>query len=103
MLWVELWLRAVRDPQLRPVAADLYRRYREWIAAAIRAGFEEGAFRSDRSPEELADLAIALIDGAGVRAMIRDPAMDVERARELLAATLARELGIEASDLELEG
>ncbi len=34
-LWVELWLRAVRDPELRHVAADLYRRYREWFAAAI--------------------------------------------------------------------
>src|SRR6478672_4778838 len=31
-LWVELWLRAVRDAELRPVAADLYRRYREWMA-----------------------------------------------------------------------
>ena len=37
-LWVELWLRAVRDPSMRPLAADLYRRYREWIAASIEAG-----------------------------------------------------------------
>ena len=48
-LWVELWLRAVRDPQLRPLAADLYGRYREWFATFIAAGLERGEFQSDRS------------------------------------------------------
>ena len=28
VLWVELWLRAVREPDLRPVAARMYERYR---------------------------------------------------------------------------
>lgn len=99
-LWVELWLRAVREPQLRPVAADLYRRYREWMAAAIAYGLDDGSFTSQRSPEELADLAIALLDGVGVRALVRDPAMTVEQARRLVAERLAGELGIEATALE---
>ena len=43
-LWVELWLRAVRDPRLRPLAADLYDRYREWLAGLIQDGFESGEF-----------------------------------------------------------
>ncbi len=38
VLWVELWLRAVRDPGLRPVAARLYERYRAWLEGIIRAG-----------------------------------------------------------------
>jgi AcrR family transcriptional regulator len=99
-LWVELWLRAVRDAELRPVAADLYRRYREWMAGTIAAGLEDGTFRSERSAEELADLAIALLDGAGVRAMIRDPAMDVAAARRLVAVKLAAELGVEPDALD---
>ena len=37
VLWVELWLRAVRDPELQPVAVALYERYRAWLAAVIRA------------------------------------------------------------------
>src|SRR3954452_1818468 len=81
VLWVELWLRAVREPALRPVAARLYDRYREWMAGLIRAGVESGEFRSDADPEALADVAMALLDGAGVRALIRDPAMEVEAAR----------------------
>ena len=44
-------------------------------------------------PDEVADLAMALFDGLGVRALIRDPAMGVERARRLAAERLAAELG----------
>ena len=32
-LWAELWLGAARDPGLRPIAAQMYARYRTWIAA----------------------------------------------------------------------
>jgi AcrR family transcriptional regulator len=99
VLWVELWLRAVREPGLRPVAARLYERYRRWMAALIRAGIQSGEFRSDVDVEAVADVAMALLDGAGVRALIDDPAMDVEAARALVAARLATELGIEAAAL----
>jgi AcrR family transcriptional regulator len=99
VLWVELWLRAVRDPGLRPVAARLYDRYRRWMAALIRAGMETGEFQSDLDPEAVADLAMALLDGAGIRAMLADPAMDVQAARALVAARLAAELGVEPGEL----
>ena len=58
-LWVELWLRAVRDPQMRPLAADLYSRYREWIESLIAAGVESGEWAPKREPEQIAELAIA--------------------------------------------
>jgi AcrR family transcriptional regulator len=99
VLWVELWLRAVRDPGLRPLAARLYERYRRWIAALVRAGAESGEFRSGVDPQAAADLAMALLDGAGIRAMLEDPAMDVQAARGLVAEHLAAELGIEAAAL----
>jgi hypothetical protein len=35
VLWVELWLRAVRHPELRPTAAQLYARMHEWFKEAI--------------------------------------------------------------------
>ncbi len=99
VLWVELWLRAVREPDLRPVAARLYERYRRWMAALIRAGIESGEFRSDVDVGAVADLAMALLDGAGVRALIADPAMDVEAARALVAERLAPQLGVERPPL----
>ena len=99
VLWVELWLRAVRDPELRPVAARLYKRYREWMAELIRAGVTSGEFRPEVDPEAVADLAMALLDGAGIRALLDDPAMEVEAARALVAERLAAELGIDAGAL----
>jgi AcrR family transcriptional regulator len=103
VLWVELWLRAVREPALRPVAARLYERYRSWMEALIRAGIQSGEFRADVDVGAVADLAMALLDGTGVRALLADPAMDVEAARDLVAERLAPPLGIEAAALKERG
>ncbi|MSO40972.1 MAG: TetR family transcriptional regulator [Solirubrobacterales bacterium] len=99
VLWVELWLRAVRSPELRPVAVRLYGRYSEWMQSVIRAGVESGEFRSGVDTEAAARTTMALIDGFGVRCLIRDPNMDLERARSLVARELAAELGIEIESL----
>ena len=98
ILWVELWLRAAREPELRPVAGRMYESYREWVALVIRRGVENGEFR-EVDPDEVADLAMALFDGLGVRALIRDPAMSLERARRIAAERLAAELGIDPEAL----
>jgi AcrR family transcriptional regulator len=87
VLWVELWLRAARDPELRPTAARLYARLHEWFSATIRElGVED--------PEGLTDRLLALIDGYGIRALCEDPEMPVERAREAVWAAIAPELGL---------
>lgn len=99
VLWVELWLRAVREPDLRPVATRLYERYRTWIAAVIRAGVERGEFDAGLDVEATADVAISLLDGAGVRALLDDPGMSVSDARLLVARTLAPILGTEVDSL----
>lgn len=98
VLWVELWLRAAREPELRPVAGRMYESYREWVARVIRRGVESGEFR-EVDPDRVADLAMALFDGLGVRALIRDPAMSLERARRIAAERLAAELGVDPAAL----
>ena len=93
VLWVELWLRAVRHPELRPIAEELYARMRDWFVEAITAGIEAGEFaRCD--PEEVADRALALIDGFGIRALLEDSAIPLDRARRAIGAVLARDLDI---------
>jgi AcrR family transcriptional regulator len=98
VLWVELWLRAVRDPGLRPVATRLYGRYRDWIAAAIAAGVASGEFELV-DVERVADQAMALFDGLGLRALLGDPAMDLRHARRVIAELLGGELGIGPAEL----
>jgi BetI-type transcriptional repressor, C-terminal len=91
ILWIELWLRAVRHPELRPTAARLYARLRQWLARAIAAGVEAGQFQ-DVEPERVADRVIALADGYGVRVLIEE--LDIEEARREILADLARQLGV---------
>jgi AcrR family transcriptional regulator len=98
VLWVELWLRAVRDPELKPVAAVLYARYRSWLADVIQAGIDSGEFERVDA-EAVADHAMALLDGFGLRALLRDPRMDLERARLTIAEILAPELGVDPAAL----
>jgi AcrR family transcriptional regulator len=93
VLWVELWLRAVRHAELRPIAEELYARLHAWFAAEIAAGVASGEFeRCD--PQEVADRALALIDGFGVRNLIGDSKMPLERARRAVGSALARDLGL---------
>jgi AcrR family transcriptional regulator len=93
VLWVELWLRAVRNEELRPFAAELYARMRAWLAKEIAGGVRDGEFeRCD--PEDVADRTLALIDGFGVRALVGDPMVPLERARHAVGSALARELGL---------
>ena len=93
VLWVELWLRAVRHPELRPVAEELYARLIAWFANEIEAGVSSGEFaRCD--PQEVADRTVALLDGFGIRVLIGDGAVPLDRARRAVAASLARDLGL---------
>ena len=92
VLWVELWLRAVRHPELRPTAARLYARMRTWFADAIAAGTEAGEFHPSADPMLIANRVLALCDGYGVRALLGD--LPTERAREEVWAVVAQELGV---------
>jgi AcrR family transcriptional regulator len=93
VLWVELWLRAVRHRELGAVAEELYARLHAWFAEEIAAGVAGGEFeRCD--PDEIADRTLALIDGYGIRALIGDGAMPLARARQAVGSALARDLGV---------
>jgi AcrR family transcriptional regulator len=93
LLWIELWLRAARDAELRPTAAQLYGRLQKWFTAAIAAGVESGEFAT-ADPAAAADLLIALIDGYGVRALASG-APDARPVRDAVWRAAAAELGLE--------
>jgi hypothetical protein len=64
-----------------------------WFADEIAAGIVDGEFaRCD--PQEVADRTLALLDGFGVRTLIGDSTISLERARRSVQAALARELGL---------
>jgi AcrR family transcriptional regulator len=92
ILWVELWLRTVRHPEMRPTGIRLYGRMRDWLAEAIVAGIEDGAFDAGADPVRTADRLMALADGFGVRVLIGE--LDIDYARREVWAGLADELGL---------
>ena len=95
ILWVELWLRAARRPELRPTAARLYDRMHRWFADAISEGVAAGEFR-ECDVDTLADRALAMLDGFGIRVLVRDPAVSLDWARGEVWGVLAEELGLDA-------
>jgi hypothetical protein len=92
ILWVELWLRASRHPELRPTASGLYARMHEWFSEAIAEGVESGEFRST-DPDRLADRLLALLDGFGIRVLVGD--LPIAHARAEAWAVVAGELGLD--------
>jgi len=93
VVWMELWLRAVRHPELQPVAEDLYTRLHDWFADEIAAGIADGEF-TPCDPGEVADRTLSQCDGLGVRHVIGDRTITLQVAREIVTASLARDLGI---------
>ena len=92
ILWVELWLRAVRHPELRPTATSLYARMRAWWEGEFTEGAASGEF-APVDAARLADRVTALLDGYGVRALIGD--LPIEEARREVWAVLAADLGLD--------
>ena len=101
-LWLELWGRAARRPELRGIAARLYERYDEWIAGVVEEGMGSGEFSSGDAGAVTQRL-IAAIDGHGLRVLVDDPAMTPARARALIVGALAAELGTDAEAFDRRG
>jgi AcrR family transcriptional regulator len=93
LLWIELWLRASRDEALRPIGARLYERMHDWFAEALAGAVERGEL-PQLDAGRIADRILALVDGYGIRTMLGDPAMPIERAREEIWAAIAGDLGL---------
>jgi AcrR family transcriptional regulator len=77
-LWLELWTRALHDPEARRVRLELDRRWRAELIATVAAGIAEGEFEPVDSADFAAELA-AFIDGLAVQVALEDPEMPVER------------------------
>jgi AcrR family transcriptional regulator len=90
-LWMELWAKALRDPELAATRAELDARWRRAIADVIAYGQERGEF-GPADPEEIAMLLASLLDGLAVQIALDDDDVTPERARELSLGLADREL-----------
>ena len=80
VLWMELWVRALRDPKLAQTRERLDRRWREALADVIRDGQASGEFGGDDA-DDLALLLGALMDGYAIQLALGDPAVTTDLVR----------------------
>lgn len=93
-LWIELWSRSLREPELARMRAQLDTRWRDTIARIVRQGQECGEF-GPADPDDVATLLGSLLDGFSIQVTLGDDAVPVSRARRLCLELLERELDCE--------
>lgn len=92
VLWLDLWARAPRDPDVARDREALERRWRDTIAGIVRSGQARGEFiRVD--PDDFALRLGAIIDGLAIQAVLQDPAVTPAVMREICLRMASAELG----------
>jgi AcrR family transcriptional regulator len=90
VVWGEVLASAVFEPELRDQLAEATGAWNALVAAAIRAGIEDGSIPAAVEADAAAERLTALVDGLSARWLAGLTTR--ERARELLAAAVASEL-----------
>jgi len=69
-VWICFWAQGTNDPLLAKAVEGHARRWRERLAAIIRAGQVDGSIRRDLDPENEAAYLAAAIDGLGITSVV---------------------------------
>jgi AcrR family transcriptional regulator len=94
-LWMEIWVRARRDPSVRRSYFRLDRRQRALIADIIRDGQESGEFSAAADPDDFALALSGLMDGLGVQVTLGQPDVTPARMVDRCLALASTELQCE--------
>jgi AcrR family transcriptional regulator len=100
VLWIELWVRALQEPDLLPECEALSERWRGYFFDAVRRGTEAGEFKPVTDPDEVAERLIAQVDGLGFELLLGYSWTSPERMRRRMHALAAEQLGISRRALE---
>ena len=93
-LWMEVWVRALRDPQMAKDREILDQRWRQSIADIIRAGQAAGEFPA-RDADEIALRLGSLIDGLAIQVIMNDSQVAPERMHRAYMEVAAQEIGFD--------
>jgi AcrR family transcriptional regulator len=93
-LWLEIWVRALRDPQMAKERESLDRRWVQSIAEVIRYGRQTGEFPQDSGDAD--DIAMefgAMVDGLAIQVLLNDAVMTPPRMYEICLDVARRLIG----------
>jgi len=94
-LWIEVWVRALRDPEMAKDREVLDERWRAQLADIVRAGKASGEFATETDVDELALRLASLIDGLAIQVVMSDTKVPPERMHRTCMEVAAHELGFE--------
>jgi AcrR family transcriptional regulator len=94
-LWIEVWVRALRDPEMAKDREILDQRWRAQVADIVRGGQASGEFTSGLTAEELALRVASMIDGLAIQVIMNDSQVSAEHMHATCWEVSARELGFE--------
>jgi AcrR family transcriptional regulator len=94
-LWIEVWVRALRDPDMAKDREALDQRWRSQLAEIIRGGQSTGEFSSSEDADELALRIAALIDGLAIQVIMDDAEVTTERMHRTCMEVSSQVLGFE--------
>jgi AcrR family transcriptional regulator len=92
-LWMEIWVRARRDPSVRRSYFRLDRRQRKLIADIVREGQASEEFSPDADADDFAIGLSGLMDGLGVQLTLGQPDIEPGRMVDRCLALASVELG----------
>jgi len=88
LLWQELALLCIRQPELAKVGVALYDRLYATVAEIITDGVDAGDFHPSSDVRSVAEAAVALCDGLGTRVLSSVPDITLDDARRILAGSV---------------
>ena len=94
-LWIEVWVRALRDPEMAKDREVLDQRWRAQLAEIIRGGQATGEFSTGDDADELALRLATLIDGLAIQVILNDSEVSPERMWRTYMDVSAQQLGFE--------
>ena len=93
-LWIEIWVRALRDPDMAKEREVLDRRWRQSIADIVRHGRTTGEFPTNGVDADELGLRIgAFIDGLAIQVLMNDTNMPPERMQQVCREVAANMIG----------
>jgi AcrR family transcriptional regulator len=93
-LWIEIWVRALRDPTMAQEREVLDRRWRQSIADIVRHGRSTGEFSENGVDADELGLRIgAFIDGLAIQVLMNDTNMPPERMQQVCREVAANMIG----------
>lgn len=92
-LWIEVWVRALRDADMAKDREVLDERWRSQLADIIRAGKDSGEFTSEVDTEDLAIRLAGLIDGLAIQVVMNDSKITTTKMHSTVMEVASHLLG----------